>query len=121
MNEKKLLESLKDRYPDSLPCWEEYLEDEEILTIVALSHFADFVIDLIHKDKLNKAQEIFDYMESVLQKDDQNIREAVTTGFLEQLDNVALEDERVKKALSLLGDECKAYLKAWDDFWKGKK
>lgn len=121
MNDREFLESLKEKYPDSLPYWKEYLEDDEPLTIMALSHFADYVIELIQKGNFDNVKAIFDYMEFLLQKGAENEQTAIATGFLEYLDNASFKDVKVKEALNLLGDECRAYLKAWEDFWKGRK
>lgn len=121
--EKDLLEILKAKFPESIRYWKEYLEDEEFqgMTVSALTNFAYYAIDLIQKNDCDETKKLFDYMEYLLLHGDQGVQDAVATGFLEALDNASFKDEKVKKALALLGEESKAYLKAWDDFWKDKK
>jgi hypothetical protein len=80
--------------------------------------FTNYVMDLIlenHDQIILK--KIFDYIEHLLIEGSPEVREAVTTCFLENLINSSVSKEISSlQFVYLLGKESKEYCKAWDNF-----
>jgi hypothetical protein len=101
--------------------WEEDLkfwEGEEAGLCNEMSTFSDYVSNILnndpHSSELNR---IFSFIENLIINGDQDVRDAATTCFLENLLNYDSAG-RVKAStfVHLLGPESKAYCKAWDEF-----
>jgi hypothetical protein len=106
--------------------WEDYIQDnyesgDEQLLYIDLSDFASYFVDLYKQNELSEFTAVFDVIELLHISGDDFVKEAVTIGLLEDLQNRLLSyeiDTNVFK--QYLGKES---LKWWDhlnDFWNGK-
>ena len=95
----------------------EYWEGEDAGLCNDMSEFSEYVVDLIADEQSADLPMIFELIERLMVKGDQDVQNAAATCFLENLINIAGTDRLdAKKYIHLLGPESRAYCKAWDKF-----
>jgi hypothetical protein len=107
------------------PRWEKHLEFWEGKPAGSyndIAHFVHFVVqDLYPNGDTESLQRAFDLMEHWLVNGNQNLRDLITIGFLEDLQNVASWQAFGKEAfIPFLGPQCR---QAWNEIertWAGK-
>lgn len=127
------IESLIKEFPEFLPIWDSYkseykILDEEVCGITpfwgdtsffgGMAKFSDYVSDLLKENEVNSMQisRIFSFMEYLLVNGDQDVKNGVTTCFLENILNQTPEQIDPNKFVQHLGIESKKYCQAWDEF-----
>jgi len=110
------------KFPGFEPQWQEYLEFWGGETRGGLcndmSAFSDYAIYIINENKSQQEVEtIFKFIEELLHVGSEDVRDAATTCFLENLINATSAGTVAASSfVKLLGPESKAYCKAWDEF-----
>lgn len=98
-----------------------YIEGEEQLLYLDLADFASHIIELFKDNKCDSFGIIFELIEKIHIQGDEYVKEAITIGFLEDLQNFAL-GEKIELANfeEYLGIESKKWWDQLNDFWSGK-
>lgn len=106
--------------------WNEYFKDsysdgEEQLLYLDLADFARHVIELFKENNTNSFDPIFKVVEDMHITGEQYVKEAITIGFLEALQNNA-EHSGINphEFEPYLGLETKKWWNQLNDFWSGK-
>lgn len=81
-----------------------------------ITTFSDYAQTLFKENNTLKLKLIFEFTERMLQEGDQEVRNAFTTCFLENLLNIIPDTILAKDFVPLLGQESRKYCKAWDEF-----
>jgi hypothetical protein len=123
-SEAEVMPRLIAEFPGFRPRWEKHLElwagkpsgsDNDI------AEFAHFVVDDYANGNGAGLQRAFDLMEQWLVNGNQNLRDLIAVGFLEDVQNVASRQAFGKEAfIPFLGPQCR---QAWNEIektWAGK-
>lgn len=122
---EEVLQALIDAHPPFKKRFEEdkdsYYSDGDVLLYAVASDIADEVVDLSKRNDGPALKSIFNFIETLLEKGDDYVKELATVGFLEDIQNHAewAEMDRTK-LIPYLGINSQ---KAWDDldnFWSGR-
>ena len=94
----------------------EFTEDERTIG-QDITAFCDLIADKLENKQEYDYQKVFDFIEDIILKGDQDVKGAAITMFLEDLVNLA-ENGRFETTsfTKFLGPESIAYCKAWDEF-----
>lgn len=126
IGKSEVMELLLNACPSYKDRWKEYFNfnygnGEEQLLYVDLGDFAGHLVDLYKKNELNEFNQVFDVVELLHIDGDDFVKEAVTIGLLEGMQNIASNS-------GVNPDEFVRFLKPtsakwWNnlnDFWSGK-
>ena len=112
-----------ERYNNYLKEW----ENEERSPGMDISEFSDYICEKLKNKEEAPFRELFQLIEKFIVDGNEVLRTAATTQFLENLINVSSNgDFPLESFANYLGEESKAYCKAWDeacgvnneDIWK---
>lgn len=101
--------------------WKEHLkfwEGEEPPFSIEMSEFSSFIADSLNNNDSNiNFHEVFSFIENLIAQGEQEVKDAATTCFLENLLNYDSAG-RIKASsfIHLLGPRSKEYCKTWDEF-----
>jgi hypothetical protein len=100
--------------------WKAHLESSaegEHGLCIDLSEFSDHVVDLIKTDHTDELKVIFDLVEDLIVSGDAQVRDAITTCFLENLLNAVSPTGIPASAfVAFLGPNAREFCRAWDKF-----
>lgn len=120
IDEPKCSQIMFDLIPEFETRWATYLktwgEDCGGLC-VRCSEFAGLAIEKFHRMSQTERKLLFGTVELFLTEGDEDVQDAVATCFLEDIASAVYENKVSAKLLvPLLGEESRAYCKAWDEF-----
>lgn len=83
-----------------------------------MREFSDYVVDLLIQNDQNSTliREIFTYIEFLIINGDEDVKDVVTTCFLENILNLTPRKIDPKRYVTYLGSESREYCRAWDKF-----
>lgn len=121
VDEDQCIHIILEKNPKFNEKWNEYLDfwrSEKMRGLCNdLGAFSDYVRDLLQKKEVEDLKEIFDLIEWLLLNGTDEVKDAITTGFLENLLNYCSYGSISPKSfVYLLGSESRKYCKAWDEF-----
>lgn len=118
ITENQLIETIKCKFPDFIPYWENYIKEwgnNQGMTI-QIFPFSDYVIDVIKSNNELKINKIFMFVENLLSYGDESVRDVVATSFLEYLLSKDPNEIQFYKFSKFLGKHTIGYCRAWDEF-----
>lgn len=126
IDKNKMLPLLVLACPDFNKQWEDFLVEWDELDkpyYIALSDFARHLCDKLNKNEINDFPKIFSTIEDLHIHGTHYVREAVTIGLLESIQNTMLNNDKDPNVfMKFLGNET---IKSWNElnkFWdEGKK
>lgn len=114
------IEFLRNTFPGFKEEWSRHLafwEGEEAGLCNDISAFSRYVVKVIQEKDSVQLQDIFDVVEHCVCSEDQALKMAFTTCFLENLLNYFSSGEiDVSVFVPFLGEQSREFCKAWDDF-----
>lgn len=118
INKDNLISVLKENLPKFTPFWEDFVKNWGLsmgLT-TKLYPFSDYVVATIKSGDNDEIKKIFDFVEFLLHEGSNEVKDAIATGFLEDLLNKDPDEIRFIKFTQYLGKETIAYCRAWNEF-----
>ena len=119
---EEMLPMLVESCPSFSEKWEEhkkeYADEENYLIYIALSEFAQHLIELEQEDQTSEFEDIFNLIEKFHIKGEHYTKEAVTIGLLESLQNVLGIDEL--KFVKYLKPETMKWWNELNKFWNSE-
>jgi len=104
--------------------WEEHLEywgKDERGMYNDIAEFAHFIVDSYKDGKTEKFPEVFKQIESYLVNGDEKVKEIISIGLLEDIQNIASHEEHGYEVFEKwLGPVSKKYWKEIEALWQGK-
>jgi hypothetical protein len=108
-----------ERIPGFQERWEAHLDwwgGEEAGLCNDIAALSEYVRECITEDRTQELPAIFALIEEFMTRGDEEVRDATATCFLENLLNITSEEVPAESYIGLLGNESKAYGRAWDRF-----
>lgn len=126
ITKEQVMNMILDVCPEFQEQWDKYFyeaynEDDEQLLYIDLSEFARFVLRMFKINEIELLKKVFELVEVIVCNGDDYVSEAITIGFLEDLQTLALGD-KIELCLleTYLGSESKKWWIQILDFWSGK-
>jgi hypothetical protein len=127
-----MFEPLLEVYPAFAPDWQQfsddYADEDQLPSYVALGELAHHLIERIERGETTGIAEVFSVVERWHVEGDHYVREAASVGLLEGLQNILGGNARKKDAGSInaqiekwLGSESIRWWNKLDRFWAGDK
>lgn len=127
------MELISEKFPEFQHIWNSYkseytLVSEDICDITpfwgdtsffgGMAKFSDYTSDLLVEKESNSSQinEIFSHIEYLLVNGDEDVKNGVTTCFLENILNKTPEKIHPERFVQYLGPASREYCRAWDEF-----
>jgi len=115
------IELILEKFPEFQPYWETYKQwwgSQESGFYNDISEFSHYVIDLLIQKNSHpeKIKEIFNFVEYLIIRGDEDIKNAIHTCFLENILNQTPEKIDPNQFVPYLGHKSREYCKAWDQF-----
>lgn len=97
-------------------------DNGEVNYYIVLGDFAKHVVELFRDGKTDEVSKVFSVVERLHNDGDNYVKEAVTIGFLEGIQNVAGNNNvHPKEFVQFLKPETKKWWQNLNDFWSSKK
>ena len=124
-NEAEVMPRLVAEFPGFRPRWEKHLElwkGKAAGNYNDIAEFAHFVVeDLYPNHNTSDLQRVFDLMEHWLVNGNQNLRDLIAIGFLEDVQNIASWQTFGRAAfIPFLGPQCRQEWNEIERIWAGK-
>lgn len=125
IEKSEVMELLLNACPSYKNRWKEhfnfyYANGEEQLLYIDLGDFAEHLIYLYKRNELNEFNQVFNVIEILHINGDDYIKEAVTVGLLEDIQNVASNsDIKQEEFIRFLKPISAKYWNDLNDFWSG--
>lgn len=126
IDKEECIKLILKKFPGFHKTWEEHLKwwgDDIPGFSNDVAVFSRYTKDLLTKEaeNLNEIREIFDFVEILMQKGTDDVKDAAATCFLENLINASSGGSISSRSfVHLLGEESVKYCKAWDEFTQVK-
>lgn len=115
---KKSFKLLKEKFPKFQAYWDSYIkafgEDQGIS--IQMIPIINYVSDAILLNDNSDLKEILEFVEFLLVRGDESLKNAIATTFLEALLAKDFNEKQFRILSKLLGKESVEYCKAWDEF-----
>lgn len=115
------MDKLLEHFPEFSGAWKKYIDHwkPECRTVgMDIDEFSDFISEKLENKEKYDYRSVFEFIEQLIAKGDNEIVNAVNTQFLENLVNLSSSGRFSYSSFSkYLGEKSKEYCKALDSFW----
>ncbi|KAB7709057.1 hypothetical protein F9802_02715 [Bacillus aerolatus] len=122
----EVMDLLIEACPSYKQRWKEYVQGnyeggEEYLLYCDLADFANYLVDLYRQKKIDEYPKLFEVIELLHTNGDDDVKEAVTIGLLEDIQTISLNNNINPNVFkNCLKQESLKWWNSLDDFWNGK-
>lgn len=116
---ENVIKNILIKFPGFSSMWNDHMNQYDRVSpglCLDITIFSNYVIRLIQEGSSSNLNDIFNVVEDFIVNGDEEVGDAITTCFLENLINVTGTRISADSYINLLGEKSKEYCKAWDIF-----
>jgi len=117
ITKERCMEMILNKFPDFIRNWEKYIDEWQNVSpgfTIDMCEFAEYVVNSIQQEREIELDRVFQLVEYFIISGDEEVKNAVATGFLEYILNATSRRIDPSSFVPFMGESSKNFCREWD-------